>query len=46
MLPKIDYELCEIYGLTILEDGKVQEWCQEFNMGCTVVHDDERIGEV
>lgn len=42
---KIHCELCEIYGPSVMSEGKVRQWCCKFREGRTNVHDEERNGK-
>ncbi|XP_023234472.1 putative uncharacterized protein FLJ37770 [Centruroides sculpturatus] len=37
---EIHHQLVEIYGENVMSDGIVRKWVQQFNAGCTNVHDE------
>ncbi|GBN51813.1 hypothetical protein AVEN_199925-1 [Araneus ventricosus] len=41
---EIHRQLVEIYGENVMTDGMVRKWVQQFNDGCTNVHDEARSG--
>ena len=41
---QIYQELCVIYGLTIMSEEEVKQWCRDFKSGHTNVRDEEQYG--
>jgi hypothetical protein len=37
-------KLFEVYGLNVMSDGTVRQWCKMYKDGRTNVHDEERSG--
>jgi len=42
---EIHRQLCEVYGLNVISESKVRQWCRLFKEGRTNVHDEERSGQ-
>jgi len=42
---EIHRQLCEVYGLNVMSESKVRQWCRLFKEGHTNVYDEELSGQ-